>query len=87
MNDLVILGLSLGGAVILTGIFLFLLGERQAEKRTTELRMFQMENNRLMQLMEKESAKHQEENIYLLKALNLQAAPIFGRVDKPHDRL
>ncbi len=59
MNDLVILGIVLGGIVLM----LFLISERQAGKRAVELKMFQMENTRMIQQMEKESRLRHEENM------------------------
>lgn len=70
MNDLVILGISTSGVVILSGLILFLITERQAGKRALELKMFQMENTRIIQSLNKStdelaktSAQRHEENM------------------------
>ncbi len=47
------LGLTMGGVVLLTGLVLFYLTERQADKRAFELKTFQMENTRIIQQMGK----------------------------------
>jgi hypothetical protein len=59
MNDLVILGIVLGTIVLV----IFLVQEREAGKRAVELKMYQMENTRLIQQMEKHAERRHEENM------------------------
>jgi hypothetical protein len=62
MNDLVLLGISMSGVVLLIGLVLFIITERQASKRALELKMFQMENTRLIQQLNKSMEQMEKEN-------------------------
>jgi 1,2-phenylacetyl-CoA epoxidase catalytic subunit len=74
MNDLVILGIILGLIVL----SLFLISERQAAKRALELKMFQMENTRLIQEWRKDTAAH-------LKTMGLRVEEIYEILGKDSD--
>jgi 1,2-phenylacetyl-CoA epoxidase catalytic subunit len=75
MNDLVLLGISMSGVVLLIGLVLFFITERQASKRALELKMFQMENTRLIQEWRKDTVAH-------LKTMGLRVEQIYEILGK-----
>jgi|GEM_PF-4188963 len=82
MNDLVILGLSLGGFFAFAILIIFIIQERAADKRATELRMFQMENTRLIQQMEKESQLRHAQNDRFFRGLSYSVGQIYLKLDE-----
>jgi hypothetical protein len=53
MSDLAIMGVVLGGVLGTLTIIIFAIQEREASKRALELKMFQMENMRIVQQLAK----------------------------------
>ncbi len=53
MSDLAIMGLTLGGVLGTMMLVVFIITERQSNKRALELKMFQMENTRIVQQLSK----------------------------------
>ncbi|MFO1481613.1 MAG: hypothetical protein U1F40_15545 [Turneriella sp.] len=47
----------MSGIVLLTGLVLFFITERQSDKRALELKQFQMENTRIVQQMSKSTER------------------------------
>jgi len=89
VNDLVILGIAMSGTVLLTGLVLFLITERQADKRALELKQFQMENTRMIQQlsksmvqMEKESRIRHEENMTYFQGIMQSIARIIRKQEE-----
>jgi Flp pilus assembly protein protease CpaA len=86
MNDLVLLGIVLGSLVF--GTFLILLYSIKDSRQ--EFKMFQMENTRLIQQMDKTAERHyaaamqnHEDTIAYIKAMGIRLEQVFERVDKP----
>jgi biopolymer transport protein ExbB/TolQ len=60
MSELAILGLSMSGVVIVTGIVLYFLQNRQFRESHQELKMFQLENTRIIQQLSKSTQRLSE---------------------------
>lgn len=75
MNDLVILGFTMSGVIILTGLILYFLQNRQFRESHIELKMFQME-------LARQNQKNQEENRKFFKTHGLQLAQIYEQVER-----
>jgi hypothetical protein len=76
MNDLVILGIVLGGGLGATMVGLFIWQHIEHKKSAQELKMFQLENTRIiqqlsksMEQMERESRIRHEENMTYFRGI------------------
>lgn len=63
MSDIAIMGGMVGGVLGSAMLIIFLVTERQSNKRDMELKMFQTENTRLIQEWRNESRKSHEEHM------------------------
>lgn len=79
----------MSGVVLLTGLVLFFITERQSGKRALELKQFQMENTRFiqqlsksMEQMEKESRIRHDENMTYFQAIMQSIARIIRRQEE-----
>jgi len=69
MSDLGILGLAMSGVVLLTGVVFYFLQNRQFRESHQELKMFQMENARIIQQMEKNAAQRHADSMQYLEGM------------------
>ncbi|HNL09238.1 MAG TPA: hypothetical protein PKM44_01915 [Turneriella sp.] len=69
MNDLVILGIVLGGGLGATLVGLFIWQHFEHKRSALELKLFQMENTRLIQQWRDESRRSHEDSMEYLKSL------------------
>ena len=83
MNDLVILGIVLGGGLGATMVGLFIWQHIEHKKSAQELKMFQLENTRIiqqlsksMEQMERESRIRHEENMTYFRGIMQSIARI-----------
>jgi len=75
VNDLVILGIVLGGGLGVTMVGLFIWQHIEHRKSAQELKMFQMENTRLIQEWRKDTVAH-------LKTMGLRVEQIYEILGK-----
>lgn len=63
-------------------LIIFLVAERQSNKRATELEMFQMENTRLIQEWRNESRKSHEEHMAYFHGMMQSIARVIRRQEE-----
>lgn len=77
MSEMAILGSTLAAVIVV----LFFIQEREATKRALELKMFQMENTRLIQQMARDTAIRHEENMTFFKGLGYSVGRVVHKLD------
>jgi hypothetical protein len=89
MNDLVILGIVLGGGLGVTMVGLFIWQHIEHKKSAQELKMFQLENTRIiqqlsksMEQMERESRIRHEENMTYFRGIMQSIARIIRKQEE-----
>lgn len=63
------MGLAMAGVTLLTGAVFYLLQSRQFRESHQELKMFQMENTRIIQQMEKNAAQRHADSVQYLEGM------------------
>jgi hypothetical protein len=89
VNDLVILGIVLGGGLGVTMVGLFIWQHIEHKKSAQELKMFQLENTRIiqqlsksMEQMERESRIRHEENMTYFRGIMQSIARIIRKQEE-----
>jgi hypothetical protein len=89
MNDLVILGIVLGGGLGVTMVGLFIWQHIEHKKSAQELKMFQLENTRIiqqlsksMEQMERESRIRHEENMTYFRGIMQSIARVIRKQEE-----
>jgi hypothetical protein len=89
MSDLAIMGVVLGGVLGTLTIIIFAIQEREASKRALELKMFQMENMRIVQQLaktteeiSKTAAQRHDENMTYFQGMMQSMARIIRKQEE-----
>ncbi|MFZ5629918.1 MAG: hypothetical protein ACOY5B_12365 [Spirochaetota bacterium] len=82
MNDLVILGIVLGGGLGATLVGLFIWQHFEHKRSALELKLFQMENTRLIQQWRDESRRSHEDSMAYLQGMTGSLARIIRKQEE-----
>jgi hypothetical protein len=82
MGDLAIMGITLGSLLMTAMLIIFVLTERQSNKRALELKMFQMENTRLIHEWRNESRRSHEDSMKYLEGITGSLARIIRKQEE-----